>query len=225
MRHWPWDEMIEANRGRLIGLLAGMFAMLGSGDRVTRVVWRQVLARLVPMESALRRLICVAARDLTVTIGPARAGSKATGERQGSAGRAVFALTDTMRDPDPKRRSVPTAKEPRILSLDEWVPREGAKEPADDDLLDASALLRRLEALKAALNDLPAQALRLARWMARNERTRENGTWRRFYAIRSGRPPGHRQGGKQEVDEVLANCHDLALRCRDMVEREQRSAG
>ncbi len=224
MRHWNWDEMVEANREKLIGLLAGLFVLLGSGGRVTRVVWRQVLARLVPMESALRRLICVAARDLTVEVGPARAGSKATGKRQGAADRAVFALTDALRDPDPKPRSVPKAKEPRILSLDEWVPRESAKEPADDDVLDASALLRRLEALKVALDDLPAQALRLARWMARNERARNGGTWRRFYAIRSGRPPGHRAGGKRPVDEVLATCHDLALRCRDMVEKERRAA-
>ena len=225
MRHWPWDEMVEANRGRLIGLLAGLFAMLGSGDRVTRIVWRQVLARLVPMESALRRLICVAARDLTVTVGPARAGSKATGERQGKSGKPVFALTDALRDPDAPPRSCPKAKEPRICFLDEWVPRERAKKPADDDVLDASALFRRLEALKAALDDLPAQAMRLARWMARNERAREGGTWRRFHAIRSGRPPGHRQGGKRPVDELLAACHDLALRCRDMVEREKRATG
>jgi len=224
VRHWNWDEMVEANRGRLIGLFAGVLVLLGSGDRVTRIVWRQILARLVPMESALRRLICVAARDLIVTLGPARAGSKATGERQGSADRAVFALTDATRAPDTPPRTVPKAKEPRILFLDEWKPRESVAEPKDDDLLDASALRRRMAALKAALDDLPAQALRLARWLARNERARKGGARRRLYAIRSGRAPGHRQGGKREVDEVLATCHELALRCRDMVEREQRGS-
>ena len=218
--------MVEANRVRLIGLLAGLFDMLGTGDRVTRVVWRRVLAQLVPMESALRRLIYILARDLEITVPVARVGSrKGVKEKKREPGKPVFPLTDTLRDPDPTPRSCPTRKEPRILFLDEWKPRADAPKPADDDLMDVTALRRRLEALKAALADMPAQARRLARWRARNERMRKAGKWRRPYSTRSGRPPGHRKDGKREVDEVLANCDALALECRAIVEAERRLAG
>ena len=219
MRHWQWDEMVEANRGRLIGLLAGLFAMLGSGP-VRRVVWREVLAKLVPMESALRRLIFIMARDLRVTLPPVRALSGAVPKGKGGKRKPVFRLTDVMRNPTPKRRSTP-GHGPRILFLDEWRARPDTPEPSDDDLIDTSALRYRLAAMQAALGDLPAQARRLARWYARRDRMRAAGKFSRLYPIRSGRAPGHVKGGKRDVDEVLANCHDLALRCREMVEAEK----
>ncbi len=224
MRHWDWDGMVEANRGRLIGLLAGVFALLGTGETVRRVVWRAVLARLVPMESALRRLIFILACEITVTVGPARSGS---GRRGSGAGmrKPVFALTEPLRDPDGPSKSCPRGREPRICSLDDWTPRDRVPEPSDDDLLDASALARRMAAMEAALTDLPAQAMRMARWQARNARDREGGTWRRLYAFRSGRAPGHRQRAKRPEDEVLATCHDLALCYRAMVEAERAKAG
>ena len=221
MRHWNWDEMVEANRVRLIGLLAGLFVLLGSGDRVTRVVWRQVLARLVPMESALRRLIFVMARDLTVTLPPVQTFPGMLPKGTGAERKPVFRLTDQMRDPDPKRRSAPGVG-PRVLYLDEWRPLAKNSAPTDDDLIDSAALRRRLAAMKAALDDLPGQAMRLARWYARRDRKQATGSHSREYPIRSGRAPGHRKGGKRDVDELLAACQELALRCRAMAEAEGR---
>ena len=220
MQHWDWDEMVEANRVRLIGLLAGLFAMLGTGP-VRRVVWRGVLAKLVPMESALRRLIFIMARDLSVTLPAVRALSGAVPKGKGGEGKPVFRLTDVMRDPDPKPRSTP-GHGPRILFLDEWRARPDKPKPCDDDLMDTAALRYRLAAMQAALDDLPAQARRLARWYARRDRMKAAGKFSRLYPIRSGRAPGHLEGGKREVDEVLANCHGLALDCRNMVEAERR---
>ena len=219
MQLWNWDEMVEANRVRLIGLLAGLFVMLGSSVLVKRVLWRQVLAQLVPMESALRRLIFVMARDMAVTLPPSRTFSGNLPKGRGEKRKPVFRLTDVMRDPDPKPRST-RGPGPRIVFLDEWTPRPEKPVPCDDDLVDTAALRRRLAAMQAALDDLPGQARRLARWYARRDRTRAAGKFSRIYPIRSGRAPGHVEGGKREVDEVLANCHGLALDCRAMVEAE-----
>ena len=225
MRDWDWDGMAEANRGRLLRLLVGLFGLLGSGSTVRRVVWRKILARLVPMESAVRRLIFVLARDLDL---PPVQGGGGTGATRGAAGGAArgaaFVLVDRLRNVDPKPRRCPTRFEPRVSFLDEAVARDRVPEPADDDPMDAAALRRRLDALEKALGDLPAQARRLVRWQQRNERARAAGHRRRMYPFRTGRPPGHRERGRREADKVLADCHDLALRCLAMLDGERREA-
>ena len=212
--------MVEANRVWLIELLAGLFVTLGASERVPRVLRRRVQALLVPMESALRRLILVMARDLTVTL---RAATPCPGnlpKKAGGESAPVFQLTDTPRDPDPAPRST-RGHGPRILFLDEWTPKPESPAPRDDDLVDTGALRRRMAAMQAALDDLPGQARRMARWYARRDRTRAAGKHARPYPIRSGRAPGHLEGGKREVDKLLAICHDLALHCRMMVEKEK----
>ena len=66
---------------------------------------------------------------------------------------------------------------------------------------------RRLQALKLALEDLPRQARRLARWRVR----RENMTSPKFKSpLRPGQPPGHRKKHIHPIDEVLTECHWLA---------------
>ncbi|MDO8352869.1 MAG: hypothetical protein Q7T14_05355, partial [Aestuariivirga sp.] len=74
-------------------------------------------------------------------------------------------------------------------------------------LVNAERLTRRLQALKLALDDLPRQARRMARWRVR----RENSKTPTFKSpLRPGPPPGHRRRPIHEVDEILANCHRLA---------------
>ena len=221
MRHWNWDGMVDANRGKLLRLLAGLAALLGSGETVRRVVWRRVLTALVPMESAARRLIYVLARDLTVVPGPARGGGAIAAKRGKPSDRApVFALTDRRRVPDPPPRTCPDRRAPRILFLDEWVPRDVPPLPSDDDPVAAAALRRRLAALEGALGDLPGQAKRLVRAYARWERMRRAGRHARLLPFRMGRPPGHRARDRRPAHAVLADCHDLAVRCLRMLERE-----
>lgn len=97
--------------------------------------------------------------------------------------------------------------------------------PAPDDLIDAARLRRRIAALAAALDDLPGQALRFARWRARQERAVARGQIRRLSPLRPGRPPGGRlsrydPGARRscrvrEVDEILAHAHALALYALD----------
>ena len=113
--------------------------------------------------------------------------------------------------------------------------------PSPDDPLDAAHLHRRLEAIERALDDLPRQAKRLARWQARrdailaqerngdaagmqgegsNSGCNAAGTQKkdRFYRLepmRPGRPPGWRRRPSHAVDEVLNELHGLAVRARE----------
>ena len=97
----------------------------------------------------------------------------------------------------------------------------------------------RLAALASALDDMPAQAQRFARWQARRDRFRDRMPaqpsgrasgpvrFRRIWPLRPGRPPGGRlsefaPGARRlsrirEVDEVLAHAHALA--CYAMEQR------
>ena len=79
--------------------------------------------------------------------------------------------------------------------------------PPSDGLASAQGLTRRLEALKSALEDLPRQAKRLARWQQRRKAAPDH----KFLSpLRPGRPPGYRRKPIHEVDEVLIECDDLA---------------
>ena len=69
-----WDLAIKRNSEALVEIVADLFAMLGLlllalTDTVSRLPWptyRAVLRILRPAESALRRLIVIAARGLVV---------------------------------------------------------------------------------------------------------------------------------------------------------------
>ncbi|WP_353641688.1 hypothetical protein [Mesorhizobium sp. WSM2239] len=129
------------------------------------------------------------------------------------------------------RRTVPAHAAPRILFPGVVEPFPLPPPPSPDDPVDATRLGLRLAALAAALDDLPGQAKRFARWQARNTRGNTPGRIRRISPLRRGRPPGGRltrfdpsayrdaaraQGRNaprnvREVDEILAHAHALAL--------------
>lgn len=97
---------------------------------------------------------------------------------------------------------------PRITCLD-WSPLRPVpdiKMPAPDDPVDAARICRRLQALKHALDDLDAQARRLARWRARRARRKGPGLRE---PLRPGWPPGFRKRGTREIDAILLECHGL----------------
>jgi hypothetical protein len=71
----------------------------------------------------------------------------------------------------------------------------------------AERLGLRLAALANALDDLPGQALRFARWRAR----RAAGRIPRLGPLRPGRPPGSRRRPDHAVYEVLNVLHGLAF--------------
>ena len=100
------------------------------------------------------------------------------------------------------------------LAVPAWRP------PLPDDPLDAGRLGRRLTALASALDDLPGQARRFARWKARRDRALGAGRIHRVTPLRGGRPPGGRlarydpdaprRKNIRDVDEILAHAHALA---------------
>ncbi len=74
-------------------------------------------------------------------------------------------------------------------------------------MVSATRLNRRLQALKLALDDLPRQAKRLARWRQRRE-AMPGPVFKS--PLRPGPPPGRRKRHIHEIDDILADCHWLA---------------
>jgi hypothetical protein len=231
------EEAIATNRDALLGIVAWLFSVLGLTEgstralpRMPRPLHRALLQVLVPAESALRRLIVLAAQGLTVTLKPASSSrpspppqrGSSTGTSKGRGSPPVFQLLDPQkRVRRPRRRRRPEPRilfidhDPRICALPEWRPKPKPK-PEPDGMIDPKRLCRRLEALKRALANIPHQAKRLARWRARQEQKQAatptaTPTTKPLSPLREGPPPGYRKRWQHEVDDILAECHDLAL--------------
>ena len=219
-----WDLAIKRNSAALAEIVADLFAMLGlvGEATVSRRPWptyRAVLRVLRPAESALRRLIVVAARGLVVKPAvsrPTRAGAVKT--RKSGTSRASFQLFDPQTRIVLPRRRIAKRPGPRIHMFNAdnqlvtiWPPPRPAASPAPpksaDGMVNSARLIRKLEALESALADLPRQARRLARWRMRQE-TSPNPSFKS--PLRPGRPPGHRRRAVHEVDELLSECQWLA---------------
>ena len=218
-----WDLAIKRSEA-LRGIIETLFALLGldgtdAASRIPRSLHSAVLGVLRPAESAVRRLIVVAARGLVVKVAPSRPMPKGQRIGKGSGpSRPSFRLCDKrMVFPELSQPRVKYAKHPpRILFFGDdsrvdslWPAPQPAPVPAPspDGLVNAERLTRRLQALKLALDDLPRQARRMARWRVR----RENMKSPKFKSpLRPGPPPGHRKRQIHPIDEILADCHWLA---------------
>jgi hypothetical protein len=215
-----WARAIERNSEALKGIVAALFVMLeqagfATAARIPRPLHRAVLSALRPAESAVRRLIVIAARGLAAKPTPSRPMPQGLAGR-GRRNRLAFRLFDPRKRFAPSRReagprAVPRirvfGRDPRVVAL--WSPPPPAAPalPPDDGRIDARRLCLRLQAVKLALDDLPRQARRLVRLRARREKVPDL----RFKSpLRPGRPPGHRRIPVHEIDRVLAECHGLA---------------
>jgi hypothetical protein len=214
-----WARAIAINQAALARIVAGLIAVVGFVSegvvaRLSRPTYRAVLQVLRPAESAVRRLIVMAARGQMVKLRPPRpmpAGLALAGK---GSGRISFQLFDTRKRFAPTRpRSASGAPRVHVLfNSSPLVPlfqRRPIERPVPerDSTVDASRLGRRLAAVKLALEDLPRQAKRLARWRARRDRMK---TAKFTSPLRPGPPPGHRKEPKDEIDWVLRKCHVLA---------------
>ncbi len=235
-----WDLAIKRNSAALAEIVADLFAMLGLvalTDTVSRLPWptyRAVLRVLRPAESALRRLIVVAARGLVVepAVSRPRPAGAAKPRNGGTPRTASFQLFDPQtRIVLPHRR---TSKRPgpriHMFNADNqlvtvWPPPRPAASAASrppksaDGLVSAARVIRRLEALESALADLPRQAKRLVRWRMRQE-TSPNPSFKT--PLRPGRPPGHRRGRftRSMTCSASANGLPIAPRWLTRVERK-----
>ena len=214
---------------------------------------------LRPAESATRRLIIAAALGIVVVLPPPRErkpkppirGPRAfmpvgPKKRRKPASRAQsLSLLDPLKRPFRiRRRYVPAHAAPRITWLDLYAKRSPLPPPpTPDDPINAARLSQRLAALAAALDDLPGQANRFARWQAHNDAALARDSeardaaiaegkhgpsvvpFRRSSPLRRGRPPGgrpsryepdaRRRSNIREVDEILAHAHALAVYALD----------
>jgi hypothetical protein len=220
---------IDRNHRALTRLVALMFAMVGldqghAVERLARPLYRAVLCLLCPAESAVRRLIVVAARGLAVKPRPPRPAPGGLNIAGCGHGRVSFQLFDP---PERfaarvgRRRFARTGPEPRIRVIDATadprIPLFRLPEPAaplpDDGTVNAVPLCRRLVAIRSALEDLPRQVRRYARRLSRPA-----GAWtpQRAAALRPGPPPGLRQRPGREVDRILTECDGLARQAGEL---------
>ena len=231
-----WEGAIEKNRADLIRVVAWLFTWLkieegGSIQTLPRINHGAVLFVLRPAESALRRLIFVASIVYRITAPllrerPTKARSSqpkpGTKAKVGECRALPFRLIDPRKRFDlfPDRPKYATGPGPRITVFgsddpifdrsDLYAYQERMATPPAEDISGVS-LCRRLNAVKAALDDLPAQARRLVALKARMKRRNELGGKPNLSVMRPGAPPGYRRRHKHEVDAVLYECQQIAL--------------
>ena len=223
-----WPLAIERNRTALVDIVAKIFAMLGltvggNVDRLPPAVRAMVLRLLQPAESALRRLIVVVAHGLILEPTPSRPMSKGLKIVAKDGSRTpLFKLWDThkyfVEIDGPRPRYCKPSRAPRIwsINIDPIVPLFRPPpvvippEPIPVVSTTEAGLSRRLNAIHAALGDIPKQARRLVRWKARRALL-PKAKFR--HPLRPGPPPGQRKGFKEDVDVILRECqylvHDL----------------
>lgn len=210
-----WARAIEINRTALSRVVAEIFVLLGlvAGGTLDHLPRRLYLAAerlLRQAESALRRLIVIAARGLVVKLSPKRPMPKGLVIVSNGVKPMPFRLFDTR-----KRFEFITADNTLFVTVKTYesnpfnpLSSYYQSRPAElDDDPNAVQLGRRLAAVAHALETLPRQALRLARW---TERRKMMECPKLTASLRPGPPPGHRNKPTKEVDLVLKECHALA---------------
>jgi hypothetical protein len=178
-----WIAAVESKRGPLLVEVLRLFALIGLSEgvtieRISKPLHRQVLAILRTAESAVRRLIIAAARDIVVEPRPPRPArerpktsskdkAKADGEagsKQKCARRPLFSLFDRLnrfarrfkkpRRPEPRIRVMDVGPDPRIpqfLRSQAPAPEPVVEKKVDDGMVSTKNLIRRLVAVLDAV--------------------------------------------------------------------------
>ena len=223
-----WAKAIELNHPKLARIVAELIAMveITVNGAVSNLISRAVLRVLHPAESAVRRLIVIAARGLKVKLRPSRPMPKGRViARKGGGGRISFQLFDTRKRFNLGPPKKPYAKShPRCWTFEPdppppmfrpWPIEPPAPAPApvamsapkSDGEMRTQRLNRRLTAITMALADIPRQAQRMARWKARRKLKTDA---KIRSPLRPGPPPGRRKKPEEDIDFVLIECHALA---------------
>jgi hypothetical protein len=222
---WSWDAIIARNTGLLKPIVAALFVMIDGAARLSPGVYRRILRVLRPAESAVRRLIVIAAVDVVVkplVVKPRPAGSiTVQGKRSGLSFKlfdprkrfAMFQQTQKRKVTRVAPRFYLSSYDPRVAAI--FAARQRAAspppppppQPVSDGLVDATRITRRLQALTSALDDLPRQAKRLARWRLRRLGASH---LRTMDVMRYGKAPGYRKKKRHEIDDILDDCHAFA---------------
>jgi hypothetical protein len=157
-----WARAIERNSEALKGIVSALFAMLGLAndatvERIPQPLHRTVLRLLRPAESAMRRLVVIAARGLVVKLAPSRPMLAGPIGKGGGRMRPSFQLFDPRKnfaalrqDRRMATRNPPRihifGSDPRVAAL--WPSPQPAADPAPppDGLVNSERLTRRLQA-------------------------------------------------------------------------------
>lgn len=220
-----WALAIERNRDALIEIVTRLFLLAGIRTGVAvgdlpRALRLRILAILRPAEYAARRLIAMAACQMTVTVRPSR-----RKEPDGTV--TIFLGLGFLPSPFAAKPAGSVSERPPAFALFDpfkhygspWLKLgEQAKQDRRPSLVfalppnepvDARGLCRRIRALEGALQDLERHAARLARWRARSERG--FGRPVRASPMRPGYPPGWKRHPRTDAEMVLKECNVLAL--------------
>ncbi len=208
-----WPLVIHRNRAALLTIIVALMASLGlvGGGRLTVLpyfIYHRALRILRPAESAVRRLIMFAAHEMALRgfkLRPAR--------RDGLAEFLVFSRPNSQSDErlpafnliDPLKifgREAP--------DMDGFYAGEYSDAP-DKTPVSAASLGLRILALKHALENLPKQARRLARWYEQRDLAYSQNLPHRYSPMRPGPAPASEKRKTHEIDEVLLECHLLAI--------------
>jgi hypothetical protein len=222
-----WAMAIERNSEallRVVALLVAMVRVKGGGVAafLPREVYAAALILLRPAESAVRRLIIMAARGIVVKLklGPARAFPAGLSLNKDAERTPAFCLIDPLKQfaPDDfewgktKQQVLPRISVPGLFDPVFPPPQQ----LPTDDMVAATTLGRRVQALRFALDHLPQQARRLARWKAKCDLARQSGAKpSRLSPFRPGYAPGYHRHKPQEVDDILSECHHFAREAWD----------
>jgi hypothetical protein len=206
-----WTLAIEKNKAALAQVLDAIFGLLelALNDRLPRRLYFAAERLLRPAESALRRLIVIAAHGLVVSFAPSRPMPEGISFVRTQTNKSktfrLFDIRKTFHDDDAEYDSAPLpGGGPRIHSLESFLASRQIEPPAT---MDVSGLVHRLAVLKQALDTLPRQAQRLARWHLRRS-TLKSAKFR--HALRPGPPPGGSKRPRSEAQKILRECHALA---------------
>ena len=168
---------IDLNKSALLRIVASLFAMLDAAQaRIPLALHRRIARVLRPAESAARRLIVTLAEITKLKAPPPRSRPAPTGLVRASREnqQLAFPLFDP-RQRFGRERRAPRGPGPRILSLAPGsvrtpLPRARGVRDISDGMETSATLLARLAALKDALENLPREAQRLVRALARRDR-------------------------------------------------------
>jgi hypothetical protein len=218
-----WAMAIERNSEALFRVVASLVAMVrvrggGVAAFLPRDIYSAALILLRPAESAVRRLIIMAARGLVVKfkLGAGRAFPSGLALSRDAERVPAFCLIDPLKRfaPEDFEWGKSTAQVLPRISVPGLFDPVFPDQPvlSYDDMIAASALGRRVQALRFALDNLPREARRLARWKARREleRQAEKPKPGRLSPFRPGYAPGYHRHKPQEVDDILSECHHFA---------------
>jgi hypothetical protein len=220
-----WALAIRRNRDQLRQIVLALFALAGmrvGGSLFTlrRDVFAAIMLVLRPAESAVRRLIVIAAHGLAPLTSPRLRGPEA-GETSGSpwsvpgiAGRRgefpptrAFKLFDPLKSFDPE--SIWDVEPVWESNLGQFDPTFHYTSTIETPL-DATHIGQRLNAIIRALDNIQHQARRLVRWQSKRDAALKACKPTRISPMRPGLPPGWRERKIHEIDAVLRECHGLA---------------